>query len=74
MVPVPKIFVYYNMEIILKIKDSTYVVAKDIDNPDTDNIMYGIECLVKEVPGISIDVMEEYIIAWAEEIQNKRIT
>jgi hypothetical protein len=35
--------------------------------------MFAIESLVSKVPGLDTDAIEEYIIAWAEEIQNKRL-
>jgi len=41
-------------------------------DPDTDQVMYMLEKVVKlmELPE---DEVEEYVIAWAEEIQNKRL-
>ena len=59
------------MEIILKIKDKTYLVSKNISEPDTDNVMYGIESLITSVPELDKKVIEEYVLAWAEEIKNK---
>jgi hypothetical protein len=59
------------MEIILKIKDKTYLVSKNIGEPDTDNVMYGIESLITSVPELDKKVIEEYVLAWAEEIKNK---
>ena len=67
-----KNFVYYSMEIILKIGQEEYSISRDIDNPDTDNVMYAIESLVNMVPGLDTTVVEEYILGWAEEIQNKK--
>ena len=61
------------MEIILKIHEKEYSVSREIDNPDADNVMFAIESLVSKVPGLDNDAIEEYVIAWAEEIQNKRL-
>jgi hypothetical protein len=61
------------MEIILKIQSEEYSISREIDNPDADNVMFAIESLVSKVPGLDNDAIEEYIIAWAEEIQNKRL-
>jgi len=61
------------MEIILKIQGEEYSVSREIDNPDADNVMFAIESLVSKVPGLDNDAIEEYVIAWAEEIQNKRL-
>jgi hypothetical protein len=62
------------MEIILRINQEEYSTSRDdIDNPDTDNVMFAIESLVSKVPGIDTDAIEEYVIGWAEEIQNKRL-
>lgn len=61
------------MELILKIQGEEYSVSREIDNPDTDNVMFAIESLVSKVPGIDTDAIEEYVIGWAEEIQNKRL-
>ena len=58
------------MEISLKIKDKEIIVSKKIDDPDTEQIMFAIECLVKQA-GLDKDIVEEYIVAWAEEIQKK---
>jgi hypothetical protein len=61
------------MELILKIDDKEYSVSREVDNPDADNVMFAIESLVSKVPGIDTDAIEEYVIGWAEEIQNKRL-
>lgn len=61
------------MELILKIDDKEYSVSREVDNPDADNVMFAIESLVNKVPGIDTDAIEEYVIGWAEEIQNKRL-
>jgi hypothetical protein len=49
-----------------------YEASIPIADPDTDQVMYMLEKLVKlmELPE---DEVEEYVIAWAEEIQNKRL-
>jgi len=62
------------MELILKINEEEYKVSRELDNPDTDNVMYAIESLVSKVPGLDTDAIEDYVIGWAEEIQNKRLT
>ena len=61
------------MELILKIDDKEYSVSREVDNPDADNVMFAIESLVSKGPGIDTDAIEEYVIGWAEEIQNKRL-
>ena len=61
------------MELILKIHDKEYSISREVDNPDADNVMFAIESLVSEVPGLDNDAIEEYVIGWAEEIQNKRL-
>jgi hypothetical protein len=33
--------------------------------------MYGIESLVASVPELDKKVIEDYVLAWAEEIKNK---
>ena len=58
------------MEIILKIGQEEYSISREIDTPDTDNIMYAIESLVNMLP-LDRNLVDEYILAWAEEIQNK---
>lgn len=58
------------MEIILKIGQEEYSISREIDNPDTDNVMYAIESLVKMAP-LDKHLVDEYILAWAEEIQNR---
>jgi len=61
------------MEIILKIQSEEYSISRELDNPDADKVMFAKESLVSKVPGLDTDAIEEYIIAWAEEIQNKRL-
>jgi hypothetical protein len=61
------------MELILKIHDKEYSISREVDNPDVDNVMFAIESLVNNVPGLDNDAIEEYVIGWAEEIQNKRL-
>lgn len=61
------------MELTLKIKDKEYSISRELDNPDADNIMFAIESLVSKVPGLDNNAIEEYVIAWAEEIQNKKL-
>lgn len=58
------------MEIILRINGVEYSVISNTDTPDTDNVMYAIESLIKKVP-LDRYLVNEYIVAWAEEIQNK---
>ncbi len=60
------------MELTLKIKDKEYSISRELDNPDTDNIMFAVESLVNQVP-LDRHMVEEYILAWAEEINNSRI-
>lgn len=52
--------------------DKQHYISRGIDNPDTDNVMYAIESLVKCIPELDQSKVEEYILAWAEEIQNKK--
>ena len=59
------------MELILKIKQEEYKVSRELDNPDTDNVMYAIESLVNMLP-LEKELVEQYILAWAEEIQSKK--
>ena len=61
------------MKLILKIKDKEYSISRELDNPDADNIMFAIESLVNQIPEIDTNTVEEYILGWAEEIQNKRL-
>jgi hypothetical protein len=61
------------MELILKINEEEYKVSRELDNPDTDNVMYAIESLVNMVP-LEKELVEQYIVAWAEEIQSKKGT
>ena len=61
------------MEIILKIHDKEYSISREIDNPDAENVMFAIESLVNKVPGLDADTIEEYVIGWAKDIQNKRL-
>jgi len=58
------------MEIILRINQEEYSVSRDIDNPDTDNVMFAIECLVNMLP-LEKEIVEQYILGWAEEIKSK---
>lgn len=58
------------MDIILRMNNEEYSVSKNIDNPHTENVMYAIECLIKKAP-LDKEVVEEYIRAWAEEIDKK---
>ena len=60
------------MELTLKIKDKEYSISRQLDDPDTENIMFALESLVNQVP-LDKSVVEEYILAWAEEISNSRI-
>jgi hypothetical protein len=60
------------MDIRIKINQEEYKVSRDIDNPDADNVMFAIESLVKTLP-IDQSLVKEYVVAWAEEIQNKRL-
>lgn len=41
-------------------------------NPDTDQVMYMLEKLTR-IMELPEDEVEEYVIAWAEEIQGKRL-
>jgi len=41
-------------------------------NPDTDQVMYILEKMTR-IMELPEDEVEEYVIAWAEEIQGKRL-
>ncbi len=58
------------MEIILRINQEEYSVSRDIDNPDTDNVMFAIESLIKQVP-LDKEVLKQYLIEWVEEMKNQ---
>lgn len=58
------------MEIILRINQEEYSVSRDIDDPDTDNVMFAIECLIKQVP-LDKEVLKQYLIEWVEEMKNQ---
>ena len=60
------------MKLTLKIKDKEYSISRDLDNPDADNIMFAIESLVNQIPELDTNAVEEYILGWAEEIQNSK--
>lgn len=62
------------MEIILRIGQDELAISMEIDNPDTENIMYAMESLLDRVPGLEVDTVEEYILAWADEIKNKKLS
>lgn len=61
------------MKLTLIIKDTEYSISRELDNPDADNIMFAIESLVNQIPELDTDAIEEYILGWAKEIQNKRL-
>jgi hypothetical protein len=67
-----KNFVYYSMRIYVIKSGKEYETSIPIADPDTDQVMYMLEKLVgiMELPE---DEVEEYVIGWAEEIQNKRL-
>ena len=48
-----------------------FSISRNIDNPDTDNVMYALEMLIEQA---SLDKakVEEYVLAWAEEIKSKK--
>ncbi len=58
------------MEIILKLGQEEYAISRELASTDTDNVMYAIESLINSVP-LDKHVVEEYVLAWAEEIKNK---
>jgi hypothetical protein len=60
------------VKLTLKIKDKEYSISRDLDNPDADNIMFAIESLVNQIPELDTNAVEEYILGWAEEIQNSK--
>jgi hypothetical protein len=70
MVPVPEIFVYYNMKIYVIKSGKEYELSIPVPDPDTEQVMYLLERLINilELPKNEVD---EYVLAWAEEIQNK---
>ena len=59
------------MEVILKMGQEEFSISRNIDNPDTDNVMYALEMLIEQA---SLDKakVEEYVLAWAEEIKSKK--
>lgn len=58
------------MEIILRINQEEYSVSRDIDNPDTDNVMFAIESLIKQVP-LDKEILKQYLVEWVEEMKNQ---
>lgn len=66
----PGFFVYYSMEVILRTKEQECIIYREIETPDTDNVMYAIELLINKAE-LDRSTVEDYILAWAEEIKIK---
>ena len=58
------------MEVILRTKEQECIISREIETPDTDNVMYAIELLINKAE-LDRSTVEEYILAWAEEIKIK---
>lgn len=59
------------MEIIIKFAESSFTVSVPIENPDVEQVMFALEKMTEKLPFSKEDI-EEYILAWAEEINTIR--
>jgi hypothetical protein len=59
------------MKIIITIEDEKYEHKVSVDFPDAEQFMHAIEQVINKVGYPEKDI-EDYIVAWADEIKNTK--
>jgi hypothetical protein len=59
------------MKIVVTIEDEKYEYKVPVDFPDAEQFMHAIEQVINKVGYPEKDI-EDYIVAWADEIKNTK--